>query len=163
MESIVSTFHIDWKIILAQAINFALVVAVLYFFALKPLSKLMAERREKIEKGLNDAKEHALLLERTKNEYEAVLVKARREGEVIFEQGKKDALAKREELLAEAKKEVESLITAGKSKLEEEKKKIVEEARGEIANLALQITEKVLNEKLPSSFNEKMIKEIANI
>ena len=48
MDSIISTFHIDWKIIIAQAINFGVVFIVLYIFALKPLSKLMNERAEKI-------------------------------------------------------------------------------------------------------------------
>ena len=55
MDSIISTFHIDWKIIIAQAINFVIVFAVLYFYALKPLSKLMKERSEKISQGLDDA------------------------------------------------------------------------------------------------------------
>ena len=56
MESIISTFHIDWKIIIAQMINFVIVFVVLYIFALKPLSKLMKERGEKIAKGIDDAK-----------------------------------------------------------------------------------------------------------
>ena len=79
MESIISTFHIDWKIIIAQAINFGVVFVVLYIFALKPLSKLMAERSEKIARGMDDAKTNATLLEKTKAEYDEVLVKARAE------------------------------------------------------------------------------------
>ena len=63
MESIISTFHIDWKIIIAQVINFAIVFVVLYIFALKPLSKLMKERSEKIAKGIDDAKTNAKLLD----------------------------------------------------------------------------------------------------
>ncbi len=52
MESIISTFHIDWKIIIAQAVNFAVVFIVLYIFALKPLSKLMAEEVRKFQREL---------------------------------------------------------------------------------------------------------------
>ena len=70
MDSIISTFHIDWKIIIAQAVNFAIVLAVLYFFALKPLNKLMAERAEKIAKRVNDAKTNAELPPSTKPEYQ---------------------------------------------------------------------------------------------
>ena len=54
MDSIINTFHIDWKIIIAQAVNFGIVFVVLYIFALKPLNKLMAERAEKIKKGVED-------------------------------------------------------------------------------------------------------------
>ena len=64
MDSIISTFHIDWKIIIAQMINFGVVFVVLYIFALKPLSKLMTERGEKIETGISDAKKSSKLLQK---------------------------------------------------------------------------------------------------
>ena len=38
MEGLVETFHLDIKLLVAQSINFLVVLAVLYFFALKPLS-----------------------------------------------------------------------------------------------------------------------------
>ena len=52
MDSLITTFHIDWKIVIAQVINFGIVFAVLYFFALKPLSKLMKEREDIISKAI---------------------------------------------------------------------------------------------------------------
>lgn len=160
MESIISTFHIDWKIILAQAINFAAVVAVLYFFALKPLKKLLSERSDKIERGLADAKSNAELLERTKSEYETALSKARKDAQVIFEEGKKEALTKREEMLREAKTETERVIEAGRKKMEEEKEKMVMEAKSEVAELTIAATEKLLG-KMGGSYDEKLIKELS--
>ena len=55
MEEIIKTFHIDWKLLIAQAVNFAIVVFALYKFAYKPLLKTMNERTAKIEQGLKDA------------------------------------------------------------------------------------------------------------
>ena len=75
MDSIISTFHIDWKIIIAQAINFGVVFVVLYIFALKPLSKLMAERSEKIKKGIDDAKKSDELLQKAERRIRANTVK----------------------------------------------------------------------------------------
>jgi F0F1-type ATP synthase membrane subunit b/b' len=89
MESIISTFHIDWKIIIAQAVNFGVVFVVLYIFALKPLSKLMAERSEKIGKGLTDAKTNEELLKQTSAKYDEMLANAKKEATNIFNQGKK--------------------------------------------------------------------------
>src|SRR4051812_38811909 len=99
MDSIISTFHIDWKIIIAQAINFAIVFLVLYKFALKPLGKLMAERSGKIEKGLDDAKTNAMLLEKSQAEYQKALEKARAEANQIFQDTKKEAEANKNEML----------------------------------------------------------------
>ena len=147
MESIISTFHIDWKIIIAQAVNFGVVFLVLYIFALKPLSKLMAERSERIAKGVDDAKTNSVLLEKTRQEYENALAQARVEANKIFQEGKREAEAKRVVMLEEAKKEVSATIENGKKMLEAEKTKMVGEAKNEIINLAMQATEKLMKSK----------------
>ena len=147
MDSIISTFHIDWKIIIAQAINFGMVFVVLYIFALKPLSKLMTERSEKIAKGINDAKTNAALLAETRAEYDAAIVKAKSEADKIFQDGKKEAENKKTSMLEEAKKEVAMVIENGKKTLEVEKTKMVEEAKKEIVNLAMLATRKLIESK----------------
>lgn len=144
MESIINTFHIDWKIILAQAVNFGIVFTVIYLFALKPLNKLMAERSEKIAKGVSDAKTNAELLTVTKTEYESALTKARAEAQTIFQEGRKKADTKRTEMLEEAKEEVKVMIENGKKNLLAEKTKMVEEAKKEIVALAMDATKKLL-------------------
>src|SRR3989338_1590274 len=160
MESIINTFHIDWKIIIAQAVNFAIVFVVLYFFALKPLNKLMAERSEKIAKGVHDAKHNAELLVTTKSEYQAALSKARAEAATIFQEGRKKSEAKRAEMLAEAKSDVERLIANGKKTLEAEKIKMVNEARKEIVSLAMEATKKMLAKQEDKVSGTELAKEI---
>ena len=54
MDSLISTFHIDWHLIVAQLVNFAVVILVLWRFALKPLGKLMDERGQTIAGGLEN-------------------------------------------------------------------------------------------------------------
>ena len=147
MESIISTFHIDWKIIIAQAINFGVVFVVLYIFALKPLSKLMAERSEKIGKGIDDAKTNAALLSKTQAEYDAMLAKAQSEANKIFQEGKKESETKKALMLEDAKKEVALVIENGKKTLEAEKVKMVEDAKKEIVTLAMLATEKLISSK----------------
>ncbi len=147
MASIINTFHIDWKIIVAQAVNFGIVFVVLYIFALKPLNKLMKERSEKIGKGVSDAKQNAELLEATKVEYESALTKARAEAQTIFQEGKQKAEAKRTEMFESAKVEVKTLIDNGKKTLEAEKSKMVEDAKKEVVSLAIEATKKLLEKQ----------------
>jgi F-type H+-transporting ATPase subunit b len=147
MESIISTFHIDWKIIIAQAINFGVVFVVLYIFALKPLGKLMAERSDKIAKGIDDAKTNASVLAKTEEEYNAAITKAKAEANKIFQEGKKEAEIKRAQMLEDAKNEVSVVIENGKKTLEADKARMVEEAKKEIVNLAMLATEKLIKSK----------------
>ncbi len=161
MESIISTFHIDWKIIVAQAINFAVVFIVVYLFALKPLSKLMNERSEKIARGVNDAKTNAELLTATKAEYDAALAKARKEAQTIMEEGRKAADAKRSEMMEAGKMEVQTMISNGKKTLEAEKTKIVEDAKKEIVSLVVESTKKILAKQEISS--EEIMKDLKSM
>ena len=91
MDDLIKTFHIDWRLLTAQIINFAIVVAVLGFFAVKPLIKLMKERQEKIARGVEDAnlaqqnlKEAAVLKEKE-------IAGGRVQASAIISQAEKDA------------------------------------------------------------------------
>lgn len=163
MDSFIATFHIDWKILIAQAVNFTIIFALLYFFALKPLKKIMNERTNTIEKGIADAKHNAELVTKATKDYEEVISKARKEAQDLFQEGKKDAENKKAQMLAVAQTEVESMIATGKKNLESEKNKMVEEAKAEIVSLVVAATEKILKDQGDKSVTEKAIKKINHL
>lgn len=163
MESIISTFHIDWKIIIAQAFNFGAVFVVLYIFAIKPLNKIMNERKNKIEKGLADAKENAAILSQTETKHEEILSKARLEAHEIFQSVKNEADMKRAEIIEEAKREASLIVENGKQILENEKRKLITEEHEEIVSLVMSGIEKLLNQKIDNISTEKMIKELKDL
>lgn len=163
MDALISTFHIDWKLMVAQIINFILVFLALYFLAAKPLRKLIQERTEEITTGLLSGKENKDLLENTKKEYEAVLLKARNEAHELLQETKKEANAKKTEMLETAKAEVAVLIENGKKTLEAEKIKMVEDAKKEIVSLVVDVTEKLIGTQVTPGFNDKVVKELNNI
>jgi F-type H+-transporting ATPase subunit b len=163
MDSFIETFHIDWKIIIAQSINFVIVLFILYFLIIKPLKKLMRERSENIALGLNDAKINAELLTNTKKEYDQIITKARTEAHTIFQEGKNEAENKKAEMIENAKKEVETMISNGKKILESEKVKIIEEAKKEIVSLVVLSTEKLLESNPDEKSESKAINHIKKI
>lgn len=164
MDSLIGTFHIDWKIIIAQGINFIIVLFVLNFLAIKPLKKMMTERTVNIEKGLNDAKKNAETLKNTEKEYELIISKAKKEAQIIFESGKNEAEAKKTEIIEKTQKEVEVMIENGKKILESEKIKILDEAKKDIINLVVKSTEKILETKGDDeNINNKIINSIRKI
>ncbi len=147
MQEFINTFHIDWKLMIAQLFNFGLVFLAFFLLVSKPLSKLMKERGDTISKGVNDAKINAEILEKTNKEYEAVLSKARIEANKIFQDGKKEAETEKIAMLEKTKTEVASMIDIGKKNLQVEKTKMVEEAKKEIVTLAMKATEKLIGSK----------------
>ncbi|MEK7554807.1 MAG: hypothetical protein AAB518_02370, partial [Patescibacteria group bacterium] len=55
MSELIEKLGIDWKLLLAQGANFLIILAVLRFTLYKPLIRILAERRAKIDQGLRDA------------------------------------------------------------------------------------------------------------
>ncbi|HUC88513.1 MAG TPA: F0F1 ATP synthase subunit B [Candidatus Paceibacterota bacterium] len=163
MDSLIATFHIDWKIIVAQAVNFGIVFLVLYLFALKPLKKLMSDRQQRIENGLADAKANAELIQKTRKEYDDILNKARALARDIFEQGKHEAEANKADMISKANHEIEAMIINGKKILEVEKVKMMEEAKKEIVSLVVKATEKLLESNTDESYDAKTLKNMKNI
>src|SRR3989344_6946915 len=129
MESIINTFHIDFKIIVAQIFNFGIVFVVLYIYALKPLSKLMKERSEKIETGINDAKKSSELLKKAREEYEQNTIKLRQISIDAQKELTKELEQLRRDNLENIKIDNDEWMKKRKEQLEIDKKALVEGAK----------------------------------
>lgn len=88
---ILQSFGVDWKLLLAQLVNFAIVVLVLWRFAIKPLTKIMNERNKEIEVGLKKAQESTDRLTKVENEVKQKLTQARQEADKILNASKQQA------------------------------------------------------------------------
>jgi F-type H+-transporting ATPase subunit b len=159
MDALVQTFHIDLKLLIAQIINFTIVLFVLYKFAYKPILKAMNERSGKIEKGLKDAEEAFKKLRETEEKEKELLAKARQDAQVILETAEKSALKNKEELLLEAKKKSDEIVANTQKQLEDEKRKMLSEIKSEIADLVVAATGKIIDEKLDSSKDNEIIEK----
>ena len=160
MENLVETFHLDLKLIIAQTINFAIVFAALYWFAFKPLAKIMGERTKKIEKSLADAKKIEEKLSQTEKEYNRELALAKREANLILEKAAGSADARKAEMVARAKEEIGQIINQEKQKMQAEKRETLKEIRKDVAGLVIMAVEKVLGEKIDEKKDREMIKRI---
>src|SRR3989344_8018359 len=147
MDSIISTFHIDWKIIIAQMINFGAVFVVLYIFALKPLSKLMTERGEKIETGISDAKKSSKLLQKAAEEYKQNTLKLRQIAVDAQKELTKDLEQLRAKNLNKIKADNDEWTKKRMEQMEIDKRALVEGAKSELVTLAMMAAEKIMAEK----------------
>lgn len=160
MGEIVSTFHLDIKLILAQLVNFFIILGVMYKFAYKPTLNLLNDRSEKIAKSLDQAREIEAKLVTTEEERRAVIAEARKEASAIAEKAKKTAEERREEMIAKAKDEIGQIIDQEKEKIRAEKAEALKAIRTEVAELVAMSVEKVLAEKMTKKEDKELIKKI---
>ncbi len=162
MESIISTFHIDWKIIVTQALNFAVVFVVLYLFALKPLNKLMAERSEKIKQGIDNSKKANELLQKAIEEQKENTIKLRKASIDSQKELQKDLEKLRAENMETIKLDVEEWEKNRIKQIEIDKRTIVESVKKDIVSLAMLMAQKLIG-KTDYKFDEKEINELHNL
>ena len=128
--------------------NFIVFLVLLYLFALRPLSKILDERRERIEQGLKDAEEARQQRERAAEEHRRELNEARREAGDIIARAQKVADESAAQLVATARSESERIVERGRSEVEAEKDRAIAEIRAEVADLAILAAGKVVGESL---------------
>ncbi len=160
MDSLVSTFHLDLGLFLAQAVNFAIVLAVLYYFAFKPIAKVMNERSEKIEKSLADAKEIEAKLADTEKERQEVINEAKKAASLLLEEANRQGEVRQQEMIVKAREEIGQMMNSEKEKMQAEKAKTLKELKAETADLVILTVEKLLKEKLDGAKDEELIAKL---
>lgn len=157
---ILELFGVDWKLLIAQLVNFIIVVLVLWFFALKPLTKTMQTRNDEISKGLSDAKAAEERLEQVEKEVKEKLTASKGEAAGILDEAKKQSEKSRQETIDKTKDEVANLIDKAKEQIASEKDAMVNEVKGEVAQMVVVALEKILSEGLSKDLDKKYIEKV---
>lgn len=157
MDELIKTFHIDWKLILAQLVNFGIVLFVLKKYAYGPVLKMMQERTEKIEKGMADAENAGKKILEIAEKEKEVLIEARKQAQEIVTKAEEIAKKNKEEMISEAKSQAEKILSDSAKKIEQEKNQMMQEVKGQIAELVIAATGKVIGEKMDSEKDKTII------
>ena len=159
MQELIHKLGRDRKLLAAQVVNFLVLLFLLKKFLYKPVLELLARRREGIARSVANAERISQELQSIEDRKSVEIDKAKKEGDVIIEQARQAAKARGEELFKEAEKRVEKLVKDAKQHIEEDRAAMMQEVAGEVKDLVFLATEKVLQERLPVSVNERFVEE----
>lgn len=155
---------IDWRLFVAQIINFLALLFVLYLFLYKPVLGLLERRRETIEKSLADAKKIEELAAKAEAATDAKMREVRKEAARILEEAERRAEALREEKLMLTKKDMEKIIEQSKAQLAYERESILREVKEEAGELVTSAVATILeglpHEKIDKALIEGSLKKI---
>ncbi len=144
MADLLHALGIQWSVLLAQVINFAILVFVLSRYVYKPLLGVIDRRRETISEAMEQAKE----IERSKEELDrervAVLRKADEQAGALLERAKGEADALREEIESSAKAQAKSTLAKGREQLEHDRVTMMNEIQHKLAHAIVLSAEKIL-------------------
>ena len=148
--------------LIAQILNFLVLLAILAKFAYKPLLKAMDDRRNRIINDLDSAEQTRLDAEALKEQYAEQLAGARQEATEIVNKANQIAQNLHDELVEQARVEQEALMANAKERIEQEKQQALLDIRSEVIKLSTLIAGKIVNQKLNSDKDQKLVADIAD-
>ena len=151
------TINLFW--VLVSAINFLILFAIIWTFALKPLSKTLDDRKAAIEQGLKDAEQARRDRESAEAERTATLAEARREANDILARAQKVSQETRDADIAAPREELERMRVRATAEIEAEKTRAIGELRGEVADLALAAAGRVVGETMSDDRQRRRVQE----
>lgn len=156
---IVGMFGLNWKLFIAQLINFSIVLFVLWKWVFKPVTKGLSERTEKIEESLQEADRIAKDRETFDSWKQGEISTVRTEAAAIITQAKQTAEALKIETLKTTSDEQTKLIEQAKTRLAQEKSTMIDSAKTELADIVVQATSTILKAKLDPAKDKELIKD----
>jgi F-type H+-transporting ATPase subunit b len=144
MDALIEAFGINGKLLLAQSVNFALLVAGLTFFLYKPVLKILKERQELIEKGVKDAEAASKSAAETEGKKKDILSAAERDAEDKVQKAVEEGKAERARIVERAQAQSDTILSDAELQAKELARKALLESEKEIAKTAILAAEKIL-------------------
>ena len=152
-------FQINLFWVIVSALNFILFFVIIWTFAFKPVSAMLADRKSRIEEGLKDAEQARRDRENAESERVATLGEARREANDILARAQKVAQETRDADIAATKEELERMRVRAAAEIEAEKVRAIADVRAEVADLALLAAGKVVGETMTDARQRRLVEE----
>jgi F-type H+-transporting ATPase subunit b len=144
MAELISTFGINWKIMVIQIVNFGVLLFALKHFVYGPVMHMMEQRRKAIEKGVRDAAHAAEKLAAADGEGKAIVTQATRDADDIIARSKVRAEEVGQTIARSVEEKAAAALKDAEMRAKDMKEKALAESKAEIAQAAMLVAEKLL-------------------
>jgi len=150
---------VDWPKLVAQLVNFGIVMFVLWRFAYKPVLEMLENRRQTIAEGVDNADKIKSELAETQVKRDEVMAEANQKAEKLIADAKEAAQQVGEIESEKARKQAEEIIRKANEVTAADREKMMAELKAEIGRLVVDTTAKVSGKVLTSEDQQRLIDE----
>ena len=144
------------------AVNFFVLLALLYKFAFNPVNAMLDQRANTIESSVKHAEEIRVEVDQLRKEAQANLAESRKEAQEIIGRATKAAEDAKIEIAAQAKEEAANMKAKAHAEIASATEAAKLELRDTAATLAMMAAEKVLGRVITEDDHTKMVKEFVD-
>ena len=116
----------------AQVVNFIILLLLLYFFAYKPVMKMLDERSRKIKDSMEEVQKVKAQAAHTEEEFKKKIEAASKEGQEVIARAMRTGEEARQRAQAEAKQEAQALVEKARVEIQRERDETIGELRQEL-------------------------------
>lgn len=153
---ILKNFGFDPTLLVAQIVNFLIILYLLKRFAYKPMIAVLEKRRKTIAEGQKNAEKANKALEEALEKEKKILQTAQAEAKAMMADANKQSETIITTAHEKGKQQVEKIIKDTKEQLERERKETEKQIAVHVNQLAIDILQK----SLQGFFDEKQQKEV---
>ncbi|MCL5746974.1 MAG: F0F1 ATP synthase subunit B [Patescibacteria group bacterium] len=161
---ILKNFGFDPILLVAQIVNFLIILFILKKLLYKPVMDMLKKRETSIKEGIKQAEEGRLALEKALEEEKKILKKAQDQSKKIVEDANTEAINISKEIEDNSRKQAEKILEEARRQIEQEAKETERRLSQNITNLSIELLTKSLGqmfgEKEQKQLIEKAVKEL---
>lgn len=146
--------------LVAQLINFTILLIVLRLFLFRPIMNILDERKRRIQEGLQAAEQAAEQASASEEASQQVLAEARTEAQASLQRAQEAAARLREELEARARTDAEQIVQRAREEVQVERDQAIQQLRAEFADLTVRAAERIINQSLDRNAHQQLIDEV---
>ena len=146
--------------LLAQIVNFVILLGLLYLVAYKPIMRMLDERSRKVKESMEQTELIKQQAERAEEEVKKQIEAAGREGQEIIARAVRSGEDVRQKAQQEAKQDAESLIVRARVEIHRERDEAIGDLRKEFADLTILAAGKVIDRSLDKEAHRQLIDKV---
>jgi len=151
---------INLPTLIAQIVNFLILLGLLYLVAYKPIMRMLDERSRKIKESMEQTELIKQQAERAEEEVKKQIETASREGQGIIARAVRSGEEVRQKAQQEAKQDAESLVARAWMGIRRERDEAIAELRKEFADLTIMAAEKIIEKSLDKQTHRQLIEKV---
>ena len=151
---------INLPTLIAQVINFAILLGLLYLVAYKPIMRMLEERSQKVKESMEQTELIKQQAERAEEEVKKQIKAAGREGQEMIARAVRSGEDTKQKAQQDAKQDAESLIARAQVEIQRERDEAIGELRKEFADLTILAAGKVIDRSLDKKAHRQLIDKV---
>ena len=146
--------------LIAQFVNFGILLFILWKLVLPPVRKMLDERRERIADSLAAADRMRAQAVDAERQVQERLDEARQEGRQLVEQAQAIANRIQQDARTQAQADTEALRARALADIQLERDAAIASLRREFADITVAAAEKVINQSLDRTAHQRLIEDV---